>query len=80
MCNGVGCNHCEGEGFFKLTKCGRQYVDRHIVSAVNLACQDDKGFLPVSGGLLVQSAWGVDLWITLSNEQNKIDADRNERR
>jgi len=41
--------------------------------------QADKGFLPMAGGLLDQSAWFLDLWAAMTNEQNKIDAERMER-
>ena len=41
-----------------------------------MAIQAEKGFLPIYGGLLDQSAWFLDLWAAMTNEQNKIDAER----
>ena len=41
-----------------------------------MAIQAEKGFLPISGGLLDQSAWFLDLRAAMTNEQNKIDAER----
>lgn len=77
LCDGVGCDHCE-EGFFYLTECGRKFT-RDIVTPVNLATYaEDKGILPVAGGMLDQSAWFVSLWSALSNEQNSIDRERAE--
>jgi hypothetical protein len=76
-CYGVGCGECS-KGFFRLTICGRKFVDGEMIRAINLAAAADR-HLPQAGGLLDQSAWFVDLWTMLQSEQNKIDADRIER-
>jgi hypothetical protein len=58
-----------------LTICAKRYVGSELVKAINLASLADK-HLPAAGGILDQSAWFVDLWTTIQNEQNKIDAER----
>ena len=79
ICDGTGCNHCE-DGWNYLTQCGRKYT-ADLITAVNLATYaEDKGILPVAGGMLDQSAWFVSLWSALSNEQVSIDRDRIEGR
>jgi hypothetical protein len=32
--------------------------------------------LPISGGMLDQSAWFIDLWISLQNDSNKLESER----
>ena len=32
--------------------------------------------LPQAGGILDQSAWFIELWTTLNNEQAKIDTEK----
>jgi len=39
----------------------------------------DKGLLPVSGGLLDQSSWYMELMHAMNSECAKIDAERAER-
>ena len=40
----------------------------------------DKGVMPVGGGLLDQSEWFIDLWSTVTAEQNAIDRERQKER
>jgi hypothetical protein len=75
ICDGIGCYHCE-DGHFKLKQCGRKYVDPYIVRAINMANNAERGFLPVAGGILDQSAWFVSLWSTLACEQSAINEER----
>lgn len=79
MCNAYGCEHCD-EGHFKLTICARKYVDNSLARAINMTTYADKGIMPVGGGLLDQSAWFIDLWSTITDEENTIDRERQERR
>lgn len=78
ICSGEGCEHCD-DGFFSLFECARTFT-RELIRPMNMAIASDKGFLPVAGGLLDQSAWFLDLMTTLHNEQNKLDAEQAERR
>jgi hypothetical protein len=32
--------------------------------------------LPTAGGMLDQSSWFIDLWISLQNDSNKIESER----
>jgi hypothetical protein len=72
MCDGIGCQHCI-DGYFQLTTCGKKFVDPYLARAVNMASHAEKGFLPVAGGLLDQSAWFVSLWSMLNCEQSIIN-------
>lgn len=62
---------------WKLTECPRQYV-ADIVDAVNLAQLADS-HLPVSGGVLEQSAWWVGCYMALRSDMNQIEADKIDR-
>ena len=79
-CNGTGkdsfgglCEHCD-DGMFALTRCPREYIGIEITDAINLAAICGSGDWPITGGLLEQSAWFLDLKQTLEGEHNKIDA------
>jgi hypothetical protein len=62
-----------------LQECPRRWIDQRIVEACNLAGIASKGLLPVSGGVLDQSAWFVSVWQMLESEQNRIDQERAKR-
>lgn len=78
VCSGNGCEACDG-GSFALTACPRRFIGLGMTDAINLASHASKGVMPVSGGLLDQSAWFFSLWNTLESDVNKIDAERMER-
>lgn len=67
---------CGGIGSIDLPGCPRDYVGCELTDAINLASFAGKGAMPVSGGLLDQSAWFVDLWQTLESDQNRIDTEK----
>ena len=73
-CDGEGCKDCD-DGQFAITVCARKYVDNYLVQAINMATMADR-HLPQSGGILDQSAWFIELWTTLNNEQAKIDTEK----
>ena len=54
-------------------------MPQEIVVAINMSTLSDKGLLPVSGGLLDQSSWFMELMHAMSSECSKIDAERAER-
>lgn len=60
-------------------ECPRTYLGNDFVQAVNLAGMCGDGILPVSGGLLEQSAWFIDLWQTLKSEQSAIETEQIEK-
>lgn len=74
-CDNVGCDDCDN-GYFTLTQCAKRYVDGAIVKAINFAEYTDKGLLPISGGLLDQSAWFLSVWQALSQDKAMIEAKR----
>jgi hypothetical protein len=74
ICNGGGCDECD-DGNFRLEQCGRNYIGSEILQAINLAAMADR-HLPQAGGVLDQSAWFIEVWNALTNEQNRIDAER----
>ena len=78
--DGHQCDACGGRGYVEIQGCPRKSVGWEMTQAINLASYASKGFLPVAGGILDQSAWFVDVWTTLDGEQNKIDAEMAERR
>lgn len=54
--------------------CARHLAD--LAPAINLATRCKNGFLPVSGGILDQSNWFLELWTALDVEQGHIDQER----
>jgi hypothetical protein len=92
LCRGCGlaCNDSPADGAsieiqdhddpyktWKLTECPRKFT-QEIVDAVNMA-QLAKHHLPSPGGLLDQSAWWMDCWMSLQSDLNQIEADKQER-
>lgn len=78
LCSGYGCEHCD-DGDFRLTECARKYI-KPIMRAANIGWTSEKGFLPMAGGLLDQSAWFLEMMNALTNDQNKLDAEAMERK
>lgn len=74
------CIACDGNGFSMLDKCPRAFVGQSITEAINVAGLCGGGTLPVSGGLMDQSAWFLSLWQTLQSEEAMIDMERHKRR
>ena len=62
---------------WKLAECPRQYV-ADIVDAVNLSQLADS-HLPVSGGMLDQSAWWLSCFMALKSDMNQIENDKIDR-
>lgn len=54
--------------------CCKKYVSS-VARAINMASLADK-HLPTAGGMLDQSAWFIDLWISLQNDSNKLESER----
>lgn len=71
-CDGYGCEQCDG-GRFEVD-CPKQFC-QSMVEEINIASCAISGFLPVSGGVLDQTSWFVDLWQTLVLERDKIEAE-----
>lgn len=77
--NGSVCGECGGCGFISLYECPREFVGQELTEAINIASLCGNGVLPVSGGLMDQSAWFLSVWQQLQSEQAKIDAEEAER-
>ena len=73
---GERCKECDGEGYYTIDQCPRQYVGNEMTEAVNIAgmCGDNR--LPVAGGILDQSAWFMSLLGMLKSEENRIEIER----
>lgn len=78
-CEEAGCDLCDGRGYFDLTDCPQRYVGREMTEAINMAGMCGNGVWPGAGGILDQSAWFVDLFSVMEQEQSKIESMRNER-
>ena len=77
--NGSVCLECGGRGFISLNECPREFVGQELTEAINIASLCVNGVLPVSGGVMDQSAWFISVWQQLQSEQAKIDAEEAER-
>ena len=51
-----------------------------MIEAINYAALASKGHFPVDGGTLDQSAWFIEAWKQLEQEQNTIEAEQMKRR
>lgn len=60
-CYGKGCEMCNDTGRFETSECPQQ-IARPMVAAVEMFDMADKGHLPVSGGVLDQSAWFIEAY------------------
>ena len=75
FCEQSGCDKCNHTGQVEIPGCPNQYVGPQLTQAITFATHASNGLLPVSGGLLDQAAWFIDMWTTLENDQNRIQAD-----
>ena len=78
-CDEVGCDECNGKGYFEVSRCPKEYVGHKISHAANLLSYVNKGLLPDSGGVLDQSAWMVTTWDAIESDCAKIEEERRRR-
>ena len=78
-CDQTGCSNCR-DGYVIINGCPREFVGSEMISAINVASLCTDGILPASGGLMDQSAWFVDLWTNLRNNEEQIKQEQAERR
>lgn len=76
VCNEKGCLHCNETGYFFIKECPQALIDSNTKEALKFSEWMEKGFLPVSGGLLDQSASLLEHCKFYHEEQNRIDAER----
>lgn len=79
MCDQKGCENCR-DGYYRLDECPREFVGHELIADINIASLCVDGVLPVGGGVLDQSAWFIDLWTTLRNNEDQIKQEQTERR
>ena len=60
-CGGKGCPACDNRGWYYSTGCP-QKIARPMWRVVSLIDMAEKGHLPVSGGVLDQSAWFIEAY------------------
>lgn len=78
VCDGDGCEHCE-DGTFRVTQCPSRYIGRSLISDIHVAMSSDY-LLPISGGILDQSAWWFELRETVKREESRIQDEQSKRR
>jgi hypothetical protein len=74
-CFGKGCDHCNQGGSIILEGCAKQQAGA-LGQAITLMDMADKGHLPVSGGVLDQSAWFIEAYRFYSADIEQIRAER----
>jgi len=78
VCNESGCESCGDKGVFEVD-CPREFVGE-LAAEINIAAMCKDGIWPVSGGLLDQSNWFVELHQMLNAEQNRNEFENMERK
>lgn len=78
VCGGTGCEHCV-DGYFTLTECPSRYIGAELISDIQIvSCSEHH--LPVTGGILDQSAWWLELKTLLRNEETRIQEEQGKRK
>lgn len=77
-CGGDGCSHCS-DGYFAVTECPSKYIGSELISDIQVVSASEH-HLPVSGGLLDQSAWWFELRSLLRSEESRIQEEQSRRR
>lgn len=77
-CGGEGCEHCEN-GWYTVTQCPSKYIGQELISDISIVSASEN-HLPVSGGLLDQSAWWFELRQLLRSEEHRITEEQMKRR
>lgn len=70
QCNGEGCAECE-HGIVKITGCPQQYC-RSVAKVAQLSTYSEKGLLPITGGVLDQSAWVMEAISILQHDEGEF--------
>jgi hypothetical protein len=77
-CGGETCEHCV-EGWYTVDECPSRYIGQELISDIQIVSASDH-HLPVSGGLLDQSAWWFELRQLLRSEEHRITEQQMKRR
>lgn len=78
ICDGDGCEECRN-GYFELTECPSKFIGQELIQDIQIVSSSEH-HLPVSGGLLDQSAWWFSLKELLKREENLIQNEQAKRR
>jgi hypothetical protein len=79
MCGGIGCGECEN-GYMVLSECPSSYIGQELIGDINIVAACSDGVLPVSGGLMDQSAYWFELSQAMKREINAVEKEQHERR
>lgn len=67
------CEACDGKGYFEITQCPNQLVDRELAECLPLVdLFVDNGLPPVAGGVLDQSKWFLDFVRRVKSDDNRL--------
>ena len=72
-CLGRGCAACDDRGWYETTDCP-QKVARPMSKTLALIDMADKGHLPVTGGVMDQSAWFIEAYRYYTSEYERSKA------
>ena len=70
ICNGSGCQECNGQGRFEIPACPLDYVTEDVWDVIRLAELFEKGLPPVAGGVLDQAVVFVEAANFIRHEIN----------
>lgn len=76
FCREVGCDYCKDQGTIPIASCPRQEIGLEMATAIGITVQCSNGILPVTGGLLQQTNWFLELKNTLDADENHIQSQR----
>lgn len=78
ICGGNGeCSYCK-DGFFEVAECPSRYIGQELIADIRVVTASEY-HLPVTGGLLDQSAWWFELKTLLKSEENLIENEKAKR-
>ena len=72
-CFGRGCSACDDQGWFETSDCP-QKVASPMSKTLSLIDMADKGHLPVTGGVMEQSAWFIAAYRYYSSDMDRAKA------
>jgi len=74
-CNEKGCDRCGGLGYFEVDGCPQKMLTRTTHDVLKFSEWVEKGYLPISGGLLDQSASFIEHCEFYQDEKNRCEAE-----
>ena len=74
----IPCDECRN-GYFELTECPSRFIGSELIQDIQIVSSSEH-HLPVSGGLIDQSAWWFSLKELLKREENLVQSEQAKRR